>query len=150
MLDEAKARKDARAGLPRGAPDADAPLKGRVLALIFDKHSTRTRISFDVGMTQLGGSNIMMSGRDMQLAREETIADTARVLSRYVDAVMIRLLDHDMVRELARERDHSGDQRPHAHLPSLPGDGRCDDVRGEEAARSRARRWRGAATATTC
>jgi len=101
MLDEAKARKDARAGLPRGLPDADAPLKGRVLALIFDKHSTRTRISFDVGMTQLGGSNIMMSGRDMQLAREETIADTARVLSRYVDAVMIRLLDHDMVRELA-------------------------------------------------
>jgi len=101
MLEEAKARKDARAGLPRGLPDADAPLKGRVLALIFDKHSTRTRISFDVGMTQLGGSNIMMSGRDMQLAREETIADTARVLSRYVDAVMIRLLDHDMVRELA-------------------------------------------------
>jgi ornithine carbamoyltransferase len=101
MLTEAKQRKDARAGLPRGAPDADAPLKGRVLALIFDKHSTRTRISFDVGMTQLGGTNIMMSGRDMQLAREETIADTARVLSRYVDAVMIRLLDHDMVRELA-------------------------------------------------
>jgi ornithine carbamoyltransferase len=101
MLDEAKARKDARAGLPRGVPDADAPLKGRVLALIFDKHSTRTRISFDVAMTQLGGSNIMMSGRDMQLAREETIADTARVLSRYVDAVMIRLLDHDMVKELA-------------------------------------------------
>jgi ornithine carbamoyltransferase len=101
MLTEAKQRKDARAGLPRGAPDADAPLKGRVLALIFDKHSTRTRISFDVGMTQLGGSNIMMSGRDMQIAREETIADTARVLSRYVDAVMIRLLDHDMVKELA-------------------------------------------------
>jgi ornithine carbamoyltransferase len=101
MLTEAKQRKDARTGLPRGAPDADAPLKGRVLALIFDKHSTRTRISFDVGMTQLGGTNIMMSGRDMQIAREETIADTARVLSRYVDAVMIRLLDHDMVRELA-------------------------------------------------
>ncbi|HVU19788.1 MAG TPA: ornithine carbamoyltransferase [Rhizomicrobium sp.] len=101
MLEEAKQRKEARLGLSRGAPDADAPLKGRVLALIFDKHSTRTRISFDVGMTQLGGTNIMMSGRDMQLAREETIADTARVLSRYVDAVMIRLLDHDMVRELA-------------------------------------------------
>ena len=101
MLDEARRRKDARAGLPRGAVDADRPLEGRVLALIFDRHSTRTRISFDVAMTQLGGSNIMMSGRDMQLAREETIADTARVLSRYVDAVMIRLLDHDMVRELA-------------------------------------------------
>jgi ornithine carbamoyltransferase len=101
MLDEARRRKVARAGKPRGAPDVDAPLLGRVLALIFDKHSTRTRISFDVAMTQLGGTTIMMSGRDMQLAREETIADTARVLSRYVDAVMIRLLDHDMVRELA-------------------------------------------------
>ncbi|HEX4293083.1 MAG TPA: ornithine carbamoyltransferase [Rhizomicrobium sp.] len=101
MLDDARRRKDARAGRPRGAVDADRPLEGRVLALIFDRHSTRTRISFDVAMTQLGGSNIMMSGRDMQLAREETIADTARVLSRYVDAVMIRLLDHDMVRELA-------------------------------------------------
>jgi ornithine carbamoyltransferase len=105
MLEEAKLRKNARAGFPRGLPDADAPLKGRVLALIFDKHSTRTRISFDVGMTQLGGTNIMMSGRDMQIAREETIADTARVLSRYVDAVMIRLLDHDMVRELAENSD---------------------------------------------
>jgi len=101
MLDDARARKDARAGMPRGMADADRPLEGRVLALIFDRHSTRTRISFDVAMTQLGGSNIMMSGRDMQLAREETIADTARVLSRYVDAIMIRLLDHDMVRELA-------------------------------------------------
>ncbi|HWA88672.1 MAG TPA: ornithine carbamoyltransferase [Rhizomicrobium sp.] len=101
MLADAKARKAARAGKPRGLPDADKPLDGRVLALIFEKHSTRTRISFDVAMTQLGGSNIMMSGRDMQLAREETIADTARVLSRYVDAVMIRLLDHDMVRDLA-------------------------------------------------
>ncbi|MBV8978450.1 MAG: ornithine carbamoyltransferase [Alphaproteobacteria bacterium] len=102
LLDEAKARKQDRAGLPRGTPDADRPLDGRVLALIFDRHSTRTRISFDVAMTQLGGTTIMMSGRDMQLAREETIADTARVLSRYVDAVMIRLLDHDMVRELAQ------------------------------------------------
>jgi ornithine carbamoyltransferase len=72
-----------------------------VLALIFDKHSTRTRISFDVGMRQLGGTTIMLSGQELQLAREETIADTARVLSRYVDAVMIRLLDHEMVRELA-------------------------------------------------
>jgi hypothetical protein len=81
--------------------DADRPLDGKVLALIFDKHSTRTRISFDVAMRQLGGTTLMMSGKDMQLAREETIADTARVLSRYVDAVMIRLLDHEMVQELA-------------------------------------------------
>ncbi len=88
-------------GWPKGKPDAGSPLDGRVLALIFDKQSTRTRISFDVGMRQLGGTTIMMSGNDMQLAREETIADTARVLSRYVDAVMIRLLDHEMVKELA-------------------------------------------------
>ncbi|HEY3776682.1 MAG TPA: ornithine carbamoyltransferase [Rhizomicrobium sp.] len=101
LIAEARRRKRARAGLPHGAPDPDAPLKGRVLALIFDKHSTRTRISFDVGMRQLGGTTLMMSGAEMQLAREETIADTARILSRYLDAVMIRLLDHEMVRELA-------------------------------------------------
>ncbi len=101
LISEARRRKDARKGLPKGMLDADAPLAGRMLAMIFDKHSTRTRISFDVAMRQLGGSTIMMTGSEMQLAREETIADTARVLSRYVDAVMIRLLDHEMVRELA-------------------------------------------------
>jgi len=101
IIAEARARKARREGLPHGAVDQDKPLTGRVLALIFDKHSTRTRISFDVGMRQLGGTTLMMSGSDMQLAREETIADTARVLSRYVDAVMIRLLDHEMVKELA-------------------------------------------------
>ena len=88
MLTEAKQRKD-------------APLTGRVLAMIFDKQSTRTRISFDVAMRQLGGTTLMLTGNEMQLAREETIADTARVISRYVDAVMIRLLDHEMVEELA-------------------------------------------------
>jgi len=102
LLAEAIRRKVARQGEPRGTVDADAPLAGRVLALIFDKHSTRTRISFDVGMRQLGGTTIMLSGQELQLAREETIGDTARVLSRYVDAVMIRLLDHEMVRELAQ------------------------------------------------
>ena len=101
LIAEARRRKLARLGLPHGTPDQDAPLAGRVLALIFDKHSTRTRISFDVAMRQLGGTTLMMSGAEMQLAREETIADTARVLSRYLDAVMIRLLDHEMVRELA-------------------------------------------------
>ncbi len=101
ILADAAARKTARKGWSKGKPDAGSPLDGRVLALIFDKQSTRTRISFDVGMRQLGGTTIMMSGNDMQLAREETIADTARVLSRYVDAVMIRLLDHEMVKELA-------------------------------------------------
>ncbi|HEY2034577.1 MAG TPA: ornithine carbamoyltransferase [Rhizomicrobium sp.] len=101
LIADARARKTARQGLPHGTADADAPLKGRVLALIFDKQSTRTRISFDVGMRQLGGTTLMLSGNDMQLAREETIGDTARVLSRYVDAVMIRLLDHEMVKEMA-------------------------------------------------
>jgi ornithine carbamoyltransferase len=101
LIEEARRRKRTRAGMPHGQADDDAPLRGRVLALIFDKHSTRTRISFDVAMRQLGGSTLMMSGAEMQLAREETIADTARVLSRYLDAVMIRLLDHEMVRELA-------------------------------------------------
>ncbi|HEY1614026.1 MAG TPA: ornithine carbamoyltransferase [Rhizomicrobium sp.] len=101
MVAEALRRKRARAGLSHGAPDADTPCEGRVLALIFDKHSTRTRISFDMAMRQLGGTTLMMSGQEMQLAREETIADTARVLTRYLDAVMIRLLDHEMVRDLA-------------------------------------------------
>jgi len=101
LIAEARARKNMRADLPRGAVDADAPLTGRVLALIFDKHSTRTRISFDVGMRQLGGQTLMLTGSEMQLAREETIADTARVLSRYVDAIMIRLLDHEMLLDLS-------------------------------------------------
>jgi len=101
LIADALARKHARKGWPHGRPDADKPLDGRILALIFDKHSTRTRISFDVAMRQLGGTTIMLTGSEMQLAREETIADTARVLSRYVDAVMIRLLDHEMVLDLA-------------------------------------------------
>ncbi|MBV9329975.1 MAG: ornithine carbamoyltransferase [Alphaproteobacteria bacterium] len=101
LISEARIRKEGRTGLAKGVVDADAPLKGKVLALIFDKQSTRTRISFDVAMRQLGGETLMLTGKEMQLAREETIADTARVLSRYVDAVMIRLLDHEMVEELA-------------------------------------------------
>jgi len=101
LLADARRRKEARKGLPKGTVDADKPLEGRVLAMIFDKQSTRTRISFDVGMRQLGGTTIMLAGAEMQLAREETIADTARAVSRYVDAVMIRLLDHEMVRDLA-------------------------------------------------
>src|SRR5471030_3178036 len=101
IIADAKRRKLARAGLSRGMPDADQPLNGKVLAMIFDKQSTRTRISFDMAARQLGGSTLMLTGNEMQLAREETIADTARVLSRYGDAVMIRLLDHEMVEELA-------------------------------------------------
>ncbi|HWD50108.1 MAG TPA: ornithine carbamoyltransferase [Rhizomicrobium sp.] len=111
LIADARARKDARVHLPKGTADADAPLKGRILAMIFDKQSTRTRVSFDVGMRQLGGETMMMSGNDMQLAREETTADTARALSRYVDAIMIRLLDHEMVQDLAR----------HASVPVING-----------------------------
>jgi ornithine carbamoyltransferase len=77
------------------------PLAGTTLALIFDKPSTRTRVSFDVAMRQLGGDVLMLDGQGMQLGRGETIADTARVMSRYVDAIMIRTLQHDMVVELA-------------------------------------------------
>ncbi|HWA69281.1 MAG TPA: ornithine carbamoyltransferase [Rhizomicrobium sp.] len=101
LIADARARKLARTGRPKGAPDADRPLDGKVLAMIFDRQSTRTRISFDMAARQLGGSALMLTGNEMQLAREETIADTARVISRYVDAVMIRLLDHEMVEELA-------------------------------------------------
>jgi ornithine carbamoyltransferase len=78
------------------------PLEGKTLAMIFEKPSTRTRVSFDVAMRQLGGDTIVLTGQEMQLGRGETIADTARVLSRYVDAIMIRTLDHEMLVELAR------------------------------------------------
>lgn len=80
---------------------ADKPLEGKILAMIFEKPSTRTRVSFDVGMRQLGGEPLLLSGREMQLGRAESIADTARVLSRYVDAIMIRTTSHDRLLELA-------------------------------------------------
>jgi ornithine carbamoyltransferase len=80
---------------------AKKPLEGKALAMIFERPSTRTRVSFDVGMRQLGGEAIMLTGAEMQLGRGETIADTARVLSRYVDAIMIRILNHDALLELA-------------------------------------------------
>ena len=87
------------------------PLEGRTLAMIFDKPSTRTRVSFDVGMRQLGGEAITLTGAEMQLGRGETIADTARVLSRYVDAIVIRTLDHETLTELAQ----------HATVPVING-----------------------------
>ncbi|HEY8384030.1 MAG TPA: ornithine carbamoyltransferase [Microvirga sp.] len=86
----------------KGELAAERPLVGKVLAMVFDKPSTRTRVSFDVGMRELGGETLMLTGKEMQLGRGETIADTARVLSRYVDAIMIRTLDHEMVVELAQ------------------------------------------------
>jgi ornithine carbamoyltransferase len=89
----------------KGEVQSERPLAGKMLAMVFDKPSTRTRVSFDVGMRELGGETLMLTGKEMQLGRGETIADTARVLSRYVDAVMIRTLDHEMVLELARYAD---------------------------------------------
>ena len=80
---------------------AGKPLEGKTLAMIFEKPSTRPRVSFDVGMRQLGGESIMLTGAEMQLGRGETVADTARVLSRYVDAIMIRILNHGSLLELA-------------------------------------------------
>ena len=98
ILKQSHAMKTARKADKASAPK---PLQGKVLAMIFERPSTRTRVSFDVGMRELGGETIMLTGAEMQLGRGETIADTARVLSRYVDAIMIRMLDHAKVRELA-------------------------------------------------
>ena len=105
MLGDAIDRKAARGGWAKGQPDADAPLSGRVLAMIFEKASTRTRVSFDIAMRQLGGSALVMDAGSMQLGRGETIADTARVLGRMVDAIMIRTDDHTKVEEMARHAD---------------------------------------------
>jgi ornithine carbamoyltransferase len=101
IIDQAKAIKNARAGLPKGTLDADAPLAGQMVALIFEKPSTRTRVSFDVGVRQMGGQTMVLSGQDMQLGHGETIADTARVLSRYVDMIMIRTFEEATLQEMA-------------------------------------------------
>ncbi|MCO6187198.1 ornithine carbamoyltransferase [Rhizobium sp. L1K21] len=96
IMDDAKTRKQAlKAG------KGDKPLEGKTLAMIFEKPSTRTRVSFDVGMRQLGGETLFLSGTEMQLGRAETIGDTAKVLSRFVDAIMIRTTDHSRLLELA-------------------------------------------------
>ncbi|MEM1076174.1 MAG: ornithine carbamoyltransferase [Pseudomonadota bacterium] len=101
IIDQAATMKSARAGRPRGAPDDDLPLKDHMVALIFEKPSTRTRVSFDVGVRQMGGQTMVLSGSDMQLGHGETIADTARVLSRYVDLIMIRTFDEAVLTEMA-------------------------------------------------
>ncbi len=101
ILDAAHARKAARAGRPNGSVDDDAPLTGHVLAAIFEKPSTRTRLSFDIAMRQLGGQTITLAAGDMQLGRGETIPDTARVMSGFVDAVMIRANRHSDVEAFA-------------------------------------------------
>lgn len=101
MIGDAIDRKTARAGQPKGRADADAPLAGHVLAMVFEKNSTRTRVSFDVAMRQLGGSALILDAGTTQLGRGETVADTARVLSRMADAIMLRTDDHAKVEELA-------------------------------------------------
>ncbi|MFN9016972.1 MAG: ornithine carbamoyltransferase [Hyphomonadaceae bacterium] len=101
ILDEAHARKRARQGWPKGKVDADAPLAGHVLAAIFEKNSTRTRVSFDAAMRQLGGQTLVMDAATSQLGRGESIADTARVLSRMVDVIALRANSHASLLELA-------------------------------------------------
>ena len=105
ILEDAKARKAARQGWSRGLADADPTAAGRVLAMIFEKNSTRTRFSFDAAMRQLGGQSIIATAGDMQLGRGETVEDTARVLSRMVDAVMIRSNAHDTIDRFAAVSD---------------------------------------------
>lgn len=111
ILNEAMERKERRVGWPKGKPDADRPLEGAVLAMIFEKSSTRTRVSFDLAMRQLGGSAIVLEGASSQIGRGETIADTARVLSRFADAIMIRTNHHRKAEELAQ----------HATVPVING-----------------------------
>ena len=111
MIDKAHAMKQARNNRPKGAPDDDQPLAGRMVALIFEKPSTRTRVSFDVGVRQMGGQTMVLSGKEMQLGHGETIADTARVLSRYVDLIMIRTFEEQTLLEMAE----------HATVPVING-----------------------------
>ncbi len=111
IIDQARTMKEARAERPRGAKDDDRPLHDRIVALIFEKPSTRTRVSFDVGVRQMGGEVLVLSGSEMQLGHGETIADTARVLSRYVDLIMIRTFEEEALLELAE----------HATVPVING-----------------------------
>lgn len=111
MIADALDRKAARLGWPKGKPDGDLPLAGHVLGMVFEKNSTRTRVSFDIAMRQLGGSSLILDSSSSQLGRGESIADTARVLSRMVDVIMMRTDDHGKVEEMAH----------HAHVPVING-----------------------------
>lgn len=111
MIEHARGMKRVRAGKPKGEPHDDRPLDGRMVALIFEKPSTRTRISFDVGVRQLGGQTMVLSGAEMQLGHGESVADTARVLSRYVDLIMIRTFEETILSEMAE----------HASVPVING-----------------------------
>jgi len=111
IIDQAAAMKTARAGRPKGTLDDDQPLAGQMVALIFEKPSTRTRVSFDVGVRQMGGQVLVLNGSEIQLGHGESIADTARVLSRFVDLIMIRTFEEDKLLELAE----------HATVPVING-----------------------------
>ncbi len=111
MIDQAASMKAARAGRPKGTPDDDQPLAGQMVALIFEKPSTRTRVSFDVGVRQMGGQVLVLNGSEIQLGHGESIADTARVLSRFVDLIMIRTFAEDKLLALAE----------HATVPVING-----------------------------
>ncbi|MEL7730086.1 ornithine carbamoyltransferase [Citromicrobium bathyomarinum] len=111
MINDAQDRKAARVGWPKARADADAPLKDHVLAMVFEKSSTRTRVSFDIAMRQLGGSAVVLDAGTSQLGRGESVADTARVLSRMADAIMVRTDDHAKIEEMAH----------HASVPVING-----------------------------
>jgi len=106
LINKAKTMKEAHL---KG--DIITPLKGKTLGMIFEKSSTRTRVSFEAGMLQLGGHALYLNSRDLQIGRGETISDTAKVLSQYVDAIMIRTFSHNIVEELAE----------HATIPIING-----------------------------
>ena len=105
ILIRAAEMKAARSGRPKGMPDDEQPLSGRIVALMFEKPSTRTRVSFDVGTRQLGGQTLLLSGPEIHMGRNESVSDTARVLSRYVDLVMSRTFDAGLLAELAESSD---------------------------------------------
>lgn len=111
MINDAQDRKAARKAWPKGRVDADRPLDGHVLGMVFEKNSTRTRVSFDIAIRQLGGTSLVLDAATTQLGRGESIADTARVLSRMVDAIMVRTDDHAKIEEMAR----------HASVPVING-----------------------------
>jgi ornithine carbamoyltransferase len=111
MIGDALDRKGARKGWPKARLDPDKPLEGHVLAMVFEKNSTRTRVSFDIAIRQLGGTPLVLDAATSQLGRGETVADTARVLSRMADAIMVRTDDHAKLEEMAR----------HATVPVING-----------------------------